>query len=65
MFVDVLVRCEECMAEGPLFDDEGGGNDIEALVRNLAAVAKHWNTRQPIAIKGHDAARQSSTKEAT
>ena len=49
MFVDVIVRCEGCMTEGPLFDYEADGDDDEALERNMAAAAKHWNTRAPAA----------------
>lgn len=40
-FDDVIIRCETCEAEGPLFDEE-----CEDAARiNAGAAILHWNTR--------------------
>lgn len=42
-FDDAKVRCTNCFAEGPLFDD--GGEDDGAKKRNVDAAIMHWNIR--------------------
>lgn len=39
-FNDIIIRCDSCEAEGPLFDDE---NEDERV--NAGAAILHWNTR--------------------
>lgn len=43
-FNDVIIRCESCEAEGPLFDEEDA-DDEKAQRINGAAALLHWNMR--------------------
>lgn len=38
-FIDVKIRCTNCFAEGPLFDED------DEKRKNVNAAISHWNTR--------------------
>lgn len=41
VFRDVIIRCEECAAEGPLFDED----DADSSTINEIKARAHWNKR--------------------
>jgi len=44
-FYDAKIRCSNCSAEGPLFDDNYDRELNQSSLANTEEAAKHWNSR--------------------